>query len=272
MVKGVDWHMIFETKGSEEIKRLFGDWQETMVWSCLQGVMGHLYTDDLAAPESVMAILGDFCFFAGKPDEEITAYKPDWCKQDFIIMTAREEEWLSLIEKTYGANAKRVSRYAIRKEPDVFDKDKLQGIVESLDQKYTIRKIDEPLYYACKNERWSKDLVSVYDGYEEYRELGMGYVILEGTTVISGASSYSSYRNGIEIEVDTRAEYRRKGLASVCSARLILECLDRGLYPSWDAQNLWSVALSEKLGYHFDHAYTAYEITDYGGGAQKTRS
>ena len=61
MVKGVDWHMIFETKGSEEIKRLFGDWQETMVWSCLQGVMGHLYTDDLAAPESVMAILGDFC-------------------------------------------------------------------------------------------------------------------------------------------------------------------------------------------------------------------
>ena len=178
-------------------------------------------------------------------------------------MTAREEEWLSLIEKTYGANAKRVSRYAIRKEPDVFDKDKLQGIVESLDQKYTIRKIDEPLYYACKNEGWSKDLVSVYDGYEEYRELGMGYVILEGTTVISGASSYSSYRNGIEIEVDTRAEYRRKGLASVCSARLILECLDRGLYPSWDAQNLWSVALSEKLGYHFDHAYPAYEITNY---------
>ena len=29
------------------------------------------------------------------------------------------------------------------------------------------------------------------------------------------------------------------------------------------AQNLWSVALAEKLGYHFDHAYTAYEITDY---------
>ena len=44
--KGADGQMIFETKGSEEIKRLFGDWQETMVWSCLQGVMGHLYTDD----------------------------------------------------------------------------------------------------------------------------------------------------------------------------------------------------------------------------------
>ena len=255
--------MVFEVKGTEKIRKLFGDWQETMVWSCLQGVMGHLYTDDPEEPESVMAILGDFCFFGGRPKEEIVSYKPDWCRQSFIIMTAREEEWLDLIENTYGANAKKVTRYAIRKEPDVFDKDKLQKIVGSLDQRYTIRKIDEPLYYACKNERWSKDLVSVYDGYEEYRELGMGYVILEGTTVISGASSYSSYRNGIEIEVDTRTEYRRRGLASVCSARLILECLDRGLYPSWDAQNLWSVALSEKLGYHFAHAYPAYEITNY---------
>lgn len=255
--------MIFETKGSEKIKRLFGDWQETMVWSCLQNVMGHLYTDNLEAPESVMAILGDFCFFAGKPNKEIVATKPDWCKQDFIIMTAREEEWFDLIERTYGVNAKRVTRYAIRKEPDVFDKDKLQEIVGSLDQKYTIRKIDEPLYDACKEEGWSKDLVSVYNGYEEYKKLGSGFVILDGTRIVSGASSYSSYLNGIEIEVDTRQEYRRKGLASVCSARLILECLERGLYPSWDAQNLWSVALSEKLGYHFDHAYPAYEITNY---------
>lgn len=25
-------------------------------------------------------------------------------------------------------------------------------------------------------------------------------------------------------------------------------------------QNKWSVALAEKLGYHFDHEYVAYEI------------
>ena len=107
--------MIFETDGSEKIKRLFGDWQETMIWSCLQGVMGHLYADDPEKPESVMAILGDFCFFAGTPNEEMAAYKPDWCKQDFMIMTAREEEWFELIEKRYGADAKKVTRYAIKK-------------------------------------------------------------------------------------------------------------------------------------------------------------
>ncbi|MCM1200726.1 MAG: GNAT family N-acetyltransferase [Bacteroides fragilis] len=61
-------------------------------------------------------------------------------------------------------------------------------------------------------------------------------------------------------KIDTKKEYRRRGLATVCGARLILECLDRGLYPSWDAQNPWSVVLAQKLGYHFDREYTAYEI------------
>ncbi len=80
---------------------------------------------------------------------------------------------------------------------------------------------------------------------------------------MSGASSYSSYQGGIEIEIDTREDCRRKGLASVCGARLVLECLNRGMYPSWDAQNLWSVGLAEKLGYHFSHEYDAYEIRGY---------
>jgi GNAT superfamily N-acetyltransferase len=81
--------------------------------------------------------------------------------------------------------------------------------------------------------------------------------------MVAGASSYTRYQDGIEIEIDTREDYRRKGLAYVCGARLILECLERNLYPSWDAHNRWSVALAEKLGYHFDHEYTAFEIWGY---------
>ena len=77
---------------------------------------------------------------------------------------------------------------------------------------------------------------------------------------MAGASSYTVYQGGIEVEIGTEQSHRRKGLASVCGARLILECLDRGWYPSWDAQNLWSVGLAEKLGYHFDRPYPAWEI------------
>lgn len=81
--------------------------------------------------------------------------------------------------------------------------------------------------------------------------------------MVSGASSYTVYRGGIEIEIDTRIDYRRQGLALACGAKLIMECLKRGLYPSWDAQNPGSVALSQKLGYHFDREYPVYEINGF---------
>ena len=38
--------------------------------------------------------------------------------------------------------------------------------------------------------------------------------------------------------------------------------MQEGIYPSWDAQNMNSVYLAEKLGYEFDHEYVAYEVAD----------
>ena len=105
------------------------------------------------------------------------------------------------------------------------------------------------------------DFVSAFESKEKYLEDGMGAVILKDGKIVSGASSYTRYREGIEIEVDTIESERRKHLAMVACSALILRCLDEGLYPSWDAQNMGSVHLSEKLGYEFDHEYIAYEVS-----------
>ncbi len=163
----------------------------------------------------------------------------------------------------YGKRATVISRYAIKKEPHIFDKEKLEKAVASLPEQYTLSMIDERLYHMCKAETWSADLVSQFPNYENYCKFGIGTVICKENIIISGASSYSRYKKGIEIEIDTREECRRKGFAYVCGAKLILECLKRNLYPSWDAHNKGSVALAEKLGYHYSHTYTAIEIYDY---------
>ena len=42
---------------------------------------------------------------------------------------------------------------------------------------------------------------------------------------------------------------------------LFLSAKGYGENPSWDAQNMNSVHLAEKLGYEFDHEYTAYEVS-----------
>ena len=81
--------------------------------------------------------------------------------------------------------------------------------------------------------------------------------------IVAGASSYSSYKEGIEIEIVTKEGYRKQGFAYRCAAKLIVECLQRNLYPSWDARTRISVALAEKLGYVYSHEYVAYDINNY---------
>lgn len=255
--------MIVKIFNTKKVESLFYSWNETLIWSCLQNIMGNIYVDSLENPLSAMAIIGDFCFFAGLPNEELVLYKPIECKNNFIIMVPQNDKWAELIAGAYGNRANMVTRYAIKKEQNVFDKEKLLEAVDSLSPEYSLKMIDEHIFNLCRSNDWSMDLVSQYKDYEIYKELGIGVVILSGQTLISGASSYSRYQHGIEIEIDTKEEFRRKGLAYVCGAKLILECLERELYPSWDAQNKWSVALAEKLGYQYDHEYVAYEVCGY---------
>lgn len=255
--------MIYEIANTQLVSQLFGRWEETILWSCLQKIMGKIYADDLNHPAAAMAVLGDFTFFAGKPNVELVSYKPNWCMQDFMIMIPQNEAWQTTILQVYQEKAKIVSRYATKKEGDIFNKQELEKARSFLPRGYEICMIDEPLYQQCKAETWSADLVSQFPTYEDYRRLGLGVAIQKNHTLVAGASSYSRYQEGIEIEIDTKKEYRRKGLAYLCGSQLILECLKRNLYPSWDAQNKISLSLAEKLGYHYSHTYTAIEIREY---------
>ena len=255
----------------KSVEKLFKNWDETMIWSCLQGVMGEIYvTEEKIKPEepkSAVAVLGAFAFFAGEPDKELVLYKPDSYQGNFVIMVPQNPEWEVLIEECYPECCKKMERYALKKEPDTFEKEKLQKMIDGLPEDYELKVLDEAVFKETKKTEWCCDWTAQYPDWEMYRRMGLGAVILRNGELVSGASSYTTYKGGIEIQVDTKEEYRRKGLAEICSAKLILDCLERGLYPSWDAQNKGSLALAEKLGYHYSHTYTAYEVYNYGKGA-----
>ena len=245
----------------DNIHKIFENWNETIIWSSLQGIMGEVHTNSVE--DTAMAILGDFAFYAGNPNEELIRFKPESCRQDFIIMVPQNVEWADLIEKCYGDKAKKVTRYAIKKEADIFDVEKLKQAIICLPDGYELKIIEEAEYNMCRENGWANDLISQYKDYNNYKEFGLGVAVLKDGELVAGASSYSTYDKGIEVEIDTREDHRRKGLAYASGAKLILECLEKGLYPSWDAQNKWSVALAQKLGYHFSHEYVAYEVIGY---------
>lgn len=241
-------------KNTSKVKELFAGWQETLIYSCLQNVMGKIYVTDTQNPMSAFALVGCFGFFAGKPDRKLVSDKPD----GFVIMVPQNEEWAALIEECYPS-AKRVKRFAIKKDTK-FDVELLRREISKLPPGYNLKQIDSDIYDMCLENPVFTDFVSAFENKEQYLKIGRGMVILKDGKIVSGASSYSRYNEGIEIEVDTVESERRKHLATIACSALILKCLDEGLYPSWDAQNMNSVHLAEKLGYEFDHEYAAYEV------------
>lgn len=236
----------------ERIAPLFAGWEETMVWSCLQGIMGRGEANGDGTAGRVVS--GDFTFLAGKPDRRLVETSPG------PILVPRTEDWNGMIERVYGERAVREVRYAIKKEPGIFDRKRLEGFVSALPEGYALRLIDEELVPVLLSEDWSRDFCSAFDSPADCCKRGVGVAALYEGVPVAGAGSYCVYRGGIEVEIDTRADHRRRGLAAACGARLILECLDRGLYPSWDAIDIRSAALAEKLGYHRGEAYVTYWI------------
>ena len=246
--------MIYELEDTAKVSRLFEGWQETLVYSCLQKVMGKIFVTDGDEPRAACAYVGCFAFYAGEPEKELVINKPD----GFVIMTPQNYVWADLIEECYPS-AKKITRYAIRKDTR-FDKDALKQFVNGLPVGYELHEIDSEIYDRCLEDPVTEDFVSSFESKETFLKIGRGMVVIKNGRIVSGASSYTRYSEGIEIEVDTVEDERRKGLAAAACAALILRCLEEGLYPSWDAQNMASVRLAEKLGYEFDHEYVAYEV------------
>lgn len=231
---------------------LFEGWEEALIWSCLQGCMGYAITDNDREPTAALITVGDFCFLAGVPNRELAA------KAAAPIIVPRSEDWSRVIESVWGNGVDRALRYAIKKEPNAFDTDKLTKYVNAVPDPYELKLFDEKIYEQSRQEQWSCDFCSQFADYQDYSKRGLGVAAVCEGKLVSGASSYAVYHGGIEIEIDTKPEFRQKGLAAACGAKLILECLKRGLYPSWDAHDLRSVSLAEKLGYHMDFPYTVY--------------
>lgn len=188
--------------------------------------MGKVYVSDPEQPKSAFAFVGCFGFYAGIPDKEIVMDRPD----GFVIMTPQNNEWAKLIEECYPL-AKKVTRYAIKKDT-IFDRTMLQNEIKKLPAGYELKKIDADIYDRCLENPATEDFVSAFESKEKYLQMGRGMVILKNGIIVAGASSYTRYREGIEIEVDTIEPERRKHLATIACSALILNCLEEGLYPS----------------------------------------
>lgn len=242
------------------IKHLFDGTESTMILSFFQGYMGRGYVNDKKTLDSACVVVGDFCFCAGTPCPQMIESSCSGHSSEFILAVAQSDQWHRAIEERYGGRAEKIIRYATSREESCFDKDNLLKNIAELNRGFDIVPIDEEIYKLIGKDPALKDLCSNFDDWETYREMGIGFVISQEGIPVSGASSYAVYDGGIEIEIDTRPEFRRRGLAIAAASKLILDCMERGIYPNWDAHDKRSLSLAQRLGYRLKKEYITYVI------------
>ncbi len=255
---------VSDTAARRNAAPLFAGWETALVTSALEGRMGDLWQEDAEKPAWAFIANGDFWVFGGEcPREEVPSLAAELGRQygrRDVIMAAREKEWMDALGTVFGERARPVLRYATQRTPEAFDRARLEGYAKSLPKGVQIVPIDAYWYEKVLASPWAADFVSQFGSAERFMREGIGYLaVLEGE-IVSGASSYVACEEEIEVQIDTREDFRRQGLARACGARLILSCLERNRYPSWDAMNLESLKLAECLGYCLACEYPVWEV------------
>ena len=100
--------------------------------------------------------------------------------------------------------------------------------------------------------------LTAFDSAQDFVARGVGFCLeMEGRV---GAAAYSSLvcSRGTEVSIFVEDKYRERGVATALAGKLALYCLMRGGKRHWDAANLESCKLAEKLGDRRSGTYTAY--------------
>lgn len=237
---------------------LFVGWEEMLVSCALEGSMGRVWRCALPA-RAALCEVGDFLFLAGEAGPESDALVRAFARDGrYHILASKTPALHEQAGAALNGCAQAGERYAFHKETDRFDTGRLAALAQALPEGVSLCLFDAPLYHAALSREWSRDFVSLFASESDYLAHGLGVAALYGGELVGGASSYAWCRAGIEIELDTRADFRRRGIATACAARLVLECLSRGLLPSWDAANRQSARLAQRLGFREAGAYPVW--------------
>lgn len=240
-----------------KIEYLFNNIKFYMGKSVLDGLMGEAWVDNLENPTIAYLLVRQYCFISGDSKsilaKNVIGNLPKTCKR--IIANS---DWHNVIESTYSEFEKS-KRYSLKKQIDVFDKEKLKEYSNSLSNEYEIKIIDKEVYEIIKQDNTDPLDMKITDN---YLDRGIGVCCFRENEIVGICSSNIIYKDGIEINIRVKQEYKHKGIGTAMASKLILLCLEKGLYPSWDAANLNSLGLAQKLGYNFDSEYIIYKVNE----------
>ena len=213
--------------------------------SCINGSFGtiHTYTDGHIYDAY-------FIYLDGNVNTELMAdFKSRWGNRSFVCLTPIWQEALTTTYPELFCTRRSVMAYNSNCE----NINQLIEYTYHIPEGYRLNAIDEEVFKMNP-----LGFVSNYKSFEDFKSNGSGYVVWSNEKIVSLASSVLMFDNDVELNLYTFNEHRRKGLGIACSAAMLIDCIERQINIHWDAQNVASRSMAEKLGYEFHHAYNAY--------------
>ena len=262
--------MIYELSGKQKVQArvFFTEPHDSLVYTITEGIKGKAY----GAGEPLQCVylhFGYYSFLAGdatsEAARELVGAIVKLTGGEEVAVVSYGDEWEALLRERYP-NAEIRDRAMMQIPPQGLDCEKIGALLRAYEEgvhgDYVLQRIDRRLYDILRTEEWADGMVTNFDSYEEFAEHGFGYVMCDGEMPVSGCSVYSYYSTGVEIQVDTKEEYRGKGLAKTAAAAMMQECMKRNLRPSWDAANPTSQTIAGHMGFVLGTKYRAVVLPE----------
>jgi hypothetical protein len=221
------------------------------------GGMGRTWADDAAQPQVAVAVF-DFYFLAGDANAPAAEEAAGAVDRDASIVTTGRQ-WELLLRGVWGERLRTRTRVEFSDAP-AWGRERLRGFIDALPAGFELKRIERS--DAARFTELADSLTYNFDSLDDFIERGVGFGVEHEGRFVSGCSSFAISSHSLEFEIQTHADFRQRGLASATAAAMILQCLDSGLEPCWDAHNEISAALATKLGFVDPKPYTAYELRD----------
>ncbi|MCK4565798.1 MAG: GNAT family N-acetyltransferase [Candidatus Thorarchaeota archaeon] len=217
-----------------------------VIFPALSQNRGHIWVDSLDSPTVAKLQLNVLNFIVGDNDsvsakELLQTIEP---MQPLFV----PDDWIDFVSGEWGDRLGTQKRTLM--SPDSLDIKYLRGIRDRLQKEYRLERVD--LETAKKLDKGVyKHIAMFFDGSADFAKNGISFCVKHEGKVISIASTYTPFTNKFDVQVDTIDDHahRRRGLATVVCAALMVYALENNVVPHWDAANDISVQLALKLGY-----------------------
>ena len=186
-----------------------------------------------------------FVYLDGEPEPESVARVDSHFRvRPLVCLTG---EWEERIRARYPDAAiyrrtvmKPACRFTISEKPELPEGYRLTGMDEAAFEQHPF---SHGMNYSC---------------FAAFQAEGSGAVIYHNGEIVAAASSFLSLGGEVEMDISTKETHRRKNLATACTARMLQDCMDRGITVHWDAQNDVSRHLAEKFGFETEEEYSVF--------------